>query len=140
MISGIPTSFAIITDSTSPTEKYAECGPTTNLLNQRRHPPNPTKPSALRFLLLEISKHFGEDDVENFKALLEDYGQEDDKGALTLEQLQKVSTAFGLLMAAAKAGVIKPDDLSILVDFLTVSGYIALVQKIEDFQKKNQGE
>ena len=78
--------------------------------------------------------------MENFKALLEDYGQEDDKGALTMEQLQKVPTAFNLLMEAVKAGVIQPDDLSILVDFLTTSGYIALVQKIEDFQKKNQCE
>ena len=57
-----------------------------------------------------------------------------------MEQLQKVPTAFNLLMEAVKAGVIQPDDLSILVDFLTTSGYIALVQKIEDFQKKNQCE
>ena len=124
----------------SKAEKYVECGGTASSLNQRRHPPNPTKPSAFRFFLLEVSKHFGEEDVENFKAFLEDYGQEDDKGALTVEQLQKVSTAFTLLMEAVKVGVIQPDDLSILVDFLTVSGYIALVQKIEDFQKKNQGE
>ena len=124
----------------SKAEKYVECGATASPLNQRRHPPNSTKPTAFRFLLLSISKHFGEEDVENFKALLEDYGQEDDKGALTLEQLQKVSTAFGLLMEAVKVGVIQPDDLSILVDFLTTSGYIALVQKIEDFQKKNQCE
>ena len=123
----------------SKAEKYVESGATASP-HQRRHPPNPTKPSAFRFLLLEVSKHFGEKDVENFKAFLEDYGQDDDKGALTVEQLQKVSTAFSLLMEAVKVGVIQPDDLSILVDFLTVSGYIALVQKIEDFQKKNQGE
>ena len=78
--------------------------------------------------------------MENFKALLEDYGHEDDKGALTVEQLQKVPTAFRLLMEAAKARVIQPDDLSILVDFLHVSGHITLVHEIEDFQKKEQSE
>ena len=121
-------------------EKYAELGATASPLNQRRHPPNPTKPSAFRFFLLSISEHFGEEDVQNFKAFLEDYGHEDDKGVLTVEQLQKVTTAFNLLMEAAKAGVIQPDDLSILVDFLTASGSHALVQEIEDFQKKNQCE
>ena len=124
----------------SKAEKYAECGATASPLNQRRHPSNPPKPSAFRFLLLQLSKHLVEDDVENFKALLEDYGHEDDKGALTVEQLQKVPTAFSLLMEAAKARVIQPDDLSILVDFLHVSGHITLVQEIEDFQKKEQSE
>ena len=121
-------------------EKYTELGATASPLNQRRHPPNPTKPSPFRVFLFSISKHFGEEDVQNFKAFLEDYGHEDDKGALTVEQLQKVTTAFNLLMEAAKAGAIQPDDLSILVEFLTASGSHALVQKIEDFQKKNQCE
>ena len=78
--------------------------------------------------------------MENFKALLEDYGHEDDKGALTVKQLQNVTTTFSLLMETAKARVIQPDDLSILVDFLHISGHIALAQGIEDFQKKKQGE
>ena len=123
-----------------PSKKYAELGANASPLNQWRHPPNPPKPSVFRLLLLEISKHLVEGDVENFKALLEDYGHEDDKGALTIEQLQKGTTAFCLLMEAAKARVIQPDDLSTLMAFLYISGHIALAQEVEDFQRKKQGE
>ena len=124
----------------SKAKKYAEFGATPSPLNQRRHAPNPLKPNVFRLRLLEISKHLGEEDVENFKVYLEDYGNDDDKGALTVEQLQKVTTTFSLFMEAAKAGAIQPDDLSTLVGFLHASGHIALAQEIEEFQKKKQCE
>ena len=121
-------------------EEYAECAATASPLNQRRCPSNPPKPSAFRFFLLELSKHFGEKDVENFKNLLVNYGHKDDKGALTVEQLQTVPTTFRLLMLSAKAGVIQPDDLSSLMDFFHRSGRDDLVQRIEDFRKRKQSE
>lgn len=124
----------------SKAKMYAECEATASPPNQRRHPSNLPKPSAFRLLLLEISEHLGEKDVKNFKALVEDYGHTDDKGALTAEQLQGVTTTFSLLMESVKVGFIQPDNLSNLVAFLDISGHGALAQEIEDFQKKEQSK
>ena len=124
----------------SKSRKYSECGATASPRNQRRKPSVSAKPSAFRLLLLEISKHLGEKDVQNFKASLEYYVQENDKGAATVDQLQEVTTAFCLLMASAKVGFIQPDHLSNLTGFLDVSGHSVLVQEIEDFQRKEQSE
>ena len=119
---------------------YAECGTAASPPNQWRCPPNLPNPNAFRFLLLEVSEHLGEKDVKNFKALVEDYGHKDDKGALTVEQLQGVTTTFSLLMESVKVGYIQPDNLSNLVAFLDISGHGALAQEIKDFQKKEQSE
>ena len=124
----------------SKSRKYSECGATASPPNQRRKPSVSAKPSAFRLLLLEISKHLGEKDVQNFKAFLEDYVRENDKGAVVVDQLQEVTTAFCLLMASAKVGFIQPDDLSNLMAFLDVSGHSALAQEIENFQENEQSE
>ena len=124
----------------SKSRMYLECGATASSPSQRRHSPVLAKPSAFSLLLLDISQHLDEEDVENFKALLEDYVWKDDKGAVTVEQLQEATTAYCLLMESAKVGFIQPDDLSNLVAFLEINGQSDLVQEIEDFQKKEQSE
>ena len=120
-------------------KKYAKFGVTASPLNLRRQPPDSAKPSAFRLLLLEISKHLGKEDAENFKAFLKDYVQENDKGAMTVKQLQEATTTYCVLMGSAKVGCIQPDDLSNLEDFLNESGHNVLVQEIKDFQKEEQG-
>ena len=119
----------------SKAKRYVEYGATASPLNQRRHmhAPISAKPSPFRLLLLDISQHLVEEDLENFKAFLEDYGGEDD-GFLTVKQLEEATTMYSLLMKSAKVGFIRPDDLSNLVTFLESSGHHVLVQKIEDFK------
>ena len=115
-------------------KKYAEFGATASPPNQRRQPLISAKPNAFSLLLLEISKQFEVEDEMNFKAFLEDYGQEDDKGALTAEQIQKQPTIYRLLMESAKVDFIQSDDLSNLEAFLDICGHCALVQEIQEFQ------
>lgn len=98
------------------------------------------KPNLFRILLLDISKHLSEKDAKNFMAFVEDYGREDDKGALTAEQLQEETTMYRLLMASAKVGFIQPNNLSNLKAFLDTSDYDTLVKEIEKFQKKMQSQ
>ena len=96
------------------------------------HAPISAKPSPFRLLLLDISQQLVEEDLENFKAFVEDYGE--DEGFLTVKQLEEATTMYTLLMKSAKVGFIRPDDLSNLVTFLESSGHHRLVQKIEDFK------
>ena len=117
-------------------KKYAEFGATASPPNQRRQPLISAKPNAFILLLLEISKQFEVEDEKNFKAFLEDYGREDDKGAMTAEQIQKQPTIHSLLIESAKVGFIQPDDLSSLEAFLDICGHCALVQEIQEFQKQ----
>ena len=120
--------------------KYAECGATASPLQQRRTPVS-TKPSPFRLLLFKISKQLVEEDLENLKALVQDYGQEDDKGILTAKQLQEITTMYSLLMALAGKHYIQPHDLSNLVTFLEMSGRHDLVTtEIEDFQRKQESK
>ena len=121
-------------------ERYAECGSSASPPSQQRHPPNSQKPSPFRILLLDISRHLGKEDMENFKAFVEDYGEDDDKGFLTVKQLQEVTTMYKLLTATAKVHFIRPDDLSNLVTFLDRCGHHVLVVKIQDYQKREQSK
>lgn len=117
---------------------YAESGATASPPQQRR--PS-TKPSPFRLLLFKISKQLVQEDLEHFKALVEDYGQEDDKGILSAEQLQEITTMYGLLVALARVGYIQPHDLSNLITFLEISGHHFLVKReIENFQKKEESK
>ena len=121
----------------SKAKKYVECGATASPPDQRRRPPISAKPNSFSFLLLVISNQLDEEeDKKNFKAFLEDYGREDDKGVLTTKQLQKVTAMYSLLMESAKVGYIQPDDLSNLEVFLDICGHCALVQEIRDYQKE----
>ena len=122
----------------SKAKKYAEFGATSSPHSQRRQPAISEKPSAFSLLLLEISKHCGEKDMKNFTTFLEDYGRENDKGAV--KQLKKVTTMYSLLMKSAKMGFIQPDDLSNLVAFLDICGRCGLVQEIRDFQVIEQSK
>lgn len=91
------------------------------------------RPSPYRILLFEISQHLGQQDFENLKSFVNDYGVKDDKGALTEATLEKVSSMFNLLLVATQACFIQPHDLSNLTQFLQLSGHHHLVQKIEKF-------
>ena len=118
----------------SKAKRYVEYGATASPLNQRKHMHAliSAKPSPFRLLLFDISQQLVEEDLENFKAFVEDYGE--DEGFLTVKQLEEATTMYTLLMKSAKVGFIRPDDLSNLVTFLESSGHHRLVQKIEDFK------
>ena len=81
------------------------------------------------------------EDLKHFKALVVDYGQEDDKGILSVEQLKEITTMFELLVALAQVDYFQPDDLSNLVAFLEMRGLHYLVKReIEEFQKKRESK
>ena len=71
---------------------------------------------------------------------MEDNGEDNDKGFLTVKQLQEVTTMYSLLMKSAKVRFIRPDDLSNLVAFLETSGHRVQVGKILDYQKREQSK
>ena len=124
----------------SKASKYAECGATASPRQQRRTPGS-TQPSPFRCLLSHVSMQLDTKDLNHFKALVVDYGQEDDKGILSVEQLEEITTMFELMVALARVDYIQPDDLSNLVAFLEMRGHHSLVKReIEEFQKKRESK
>ena len=124
----------------SKASKYAHCGATASPRQQRRTPVC-TQPSPFRCLLFKVSMQLDTEDLKHFKALVVDYGQEDDKGILSVEQLKEITTMFELLVALAQVDYFQPDDLSNLVAFLEMRGLHYLVKReIEEFQKKRESK
>ena len=112
-------------------QQYATSGPMDSPVVQK-------KQSSFKNFLLELSKDFNQEMVDDLKTYVALSGQCNDSGCLPSLKIEQTKTLFGLFMALVESGFMKPDNMSGMIEFLHSSRKDMLEKRVQEFQAQAQ--